>query len=152
MDAKEAIRALEEMLDSLRASQSSEKPEKPVVSEGEQASFVRSTPLLQTRWSGSVLGKYVTPTTSVLTRWVYPWKGKYIDWRDMVNREVTIIDGLEETLALVLHVGVPDIWWWQNRFGDDAGVVFAMKGDEAPHQIRLSEFVKMVRTIVTPIS
>ena len=112
------------------------------------SSMVRSMPTLQTKWSGSMLQKFVAPPT--ITRWVHPWKGKYIDWREMIGREVTLksLDGTDEIPILVLQVAVPDIWWWQSRFGDDASVVFAIKGDAEPHNMRLSEFVTMIRSII----
>lgn len=117
------------------------------------SSMVRAMPTLQTKWSGSMLQKFVAPATPAITRWVYPWKDKYIDWREMMRREVTLksLDGTDEIPALILEVAVPNIWWWQSRFGDDAGVVFAIKGDAEPHKMRLSEFVTMVRNIETPI-
>lgn len=156
MDAREAIRALEEMLGSLRAQVSEEKPGKPgmgvEMDEEQVATFVRTNPLLQTKWSGSELEKYVLPPP-VLPKWVWPWKGKYIDWRELVGREVTIrsSDGLGTTPALVLLVTVPDIWWWQRRCGDDVAVVLSVRGEPEPVKMRLSEFVHIIRSIETPL-
>jgi hypothetical protein len=117
------------------------------------SSMVRAMPTLQTKWSGSMLQKFVAPPTPAITRWVYPLKGKYIDWRDMMGKEVTLKsnNGADEITVLVLLVVVPDIWWWQSRFGDDASVIFSIKGDAETHNARLSEFVTMVHSINTPI-
>ena len=70
----------------------------------------------------------------------------------MSGREVTLnsVNEIEGITALILEVGVPDLWWWKGQFGDDASVVFAVQGDEEPHRMRLSEFVTLVKNIVTP--
>jgi len=80
-------------------------------------------------------------------------KGKCINWQKMNGREVTLnsVSETEGIKALIIDVKVPELWWWKSKYGDDASVVFAVQGDEEPHKMRLSEFVTLVKNIVTPI-
>jgi hypothetical protein len=124
-----------------------------LVAEQEIVEMVRSIPTLQTKWSGSYLQKYVALVKPPSTKWEYPLKGKCINWQKMNGREVTLnsVSETEGIKALIIDVKVPELWWWKSKYGDDASVLFAVQGDEEPHKMRLSEFVTLVKNIVTPI-
>jgi hypothetical protein len=85
-----------------------------------------------------------------MTKFIHVWKGRYIDWRDMIGKRVLLPTGYGDAQNVtILGVEAPKHPSWDILCPEEALVQFKWAdGDVGTY--KLSEFVTKVRDLDSP--